>query len=123
MRAIKDAQNAAFRATCAVAKAVAALDARQHMISVHGIAQGVAADEQVAIQIFSRRIGNNETIPVAMRHQTPRQLIDLRAHLCQVVSASDRKSPTLVPALSEGLCETTMSRMAWIFGRIMGRPG
>src|SRR5579863_1357900 len=56
MRAADYAQDASFGATCPVAKSLAMLDAREHMIAVHGVADRIAPDEKIALQIFSRRI-------------------------------------------------------------------
>jgi hypothetical protein len=50
-------------------KRAAALDAGQHVIAVHGVAHRVAADEEIAVQIFSRRIRHDEAVTVAMRDQ------------------------------------------------------
>jgi hypothetical protein len=48
------------------------------MIAVHGVADGIAPDEKIALQILSRRIRYNETVSVAMRDEPPRQLIRFR---------------------------------------------
>src|SRR3989442_746016 len=47
----------------------AALDAREHVVTVHGVAQGVAADKQIALHPWDRFIRHDEAIAVAMRHQ------------------------------------------------------
>ena len=66
--------------TAAISKAFAMLDAGEHMVAMHRVPNRIAPDKQVAFQIFSRRIRHNKTVPVAMRHEPPRQLIRLRPH-------------------------------------------
>src|SRR5882762_10950368 len=78
MCAVENAEDAPFRAARAIRKAVAALDARKDVIAVHRVAHCVATDEQVAVHVFTRRIGHDEAVTVAMRDQTPGQLIHLR---------------------------------------------
>ena len=82
VRAADHAQDASFGAAwpSPVAKALAALDARKDVIAVHGVADRVAPDEKIAVQIFSRRIRHDEAITVAMRDEAPRQLIRFRPH-------------------------------------------
>jgi hypothetical protein len=80
VRAVKHAKDAPFRATRAISETAAALDAGQNVIAVHCVAQSVAADEQIAVQVFSRRIRHYETVTVSMRYETPGELIHLRPH-------------------------------------------
>jgi hypothetical protein len=78
VRAVEHAKDSPFGATRAVAETAAAFNTRQDVISVHGVAQTVATDEEVAVQIFARRIRHDEAVTVSMRHQTPGQLIHFR---------------------------------------------
>ncbi len=77
MRAAEHAENSSFGAACAVGETAAALNARQDVIPMHGVAQGIAADEKIAVQILSWRIGHDEPVTVAMRHEAPGKLIHL----------------------------------------------
>src|SRR3989449_5229866 len=80
VRALQDAHDAAFDAARGLAIRTgdaaaascgpgAALDAREHVVTVHGVAQGVAADKQIALHPWDRFIRHDEAIAVAMRHQ------------------------------------------------------
>ena len=82
VRAADHAQNASLGAAWPgpVAKALAALDAREHVIAVHRVADCIAPDEKIAVQIFSRRIRHDETVTIAVRDEAPRQLIRFRPH-------------------------------------------
>jgi len=67
-------QDAPFgtRRPSPIAKPLAALHAREHMIAVHGVANSVAPDEKIALQIFSRRVRHDEAIPVTVRDEASR---------------------------------------------------
>ena len=45
----------------------AAHDARKHAVAVHGVAEIVAADEEIAVDARNGLVGHNETVAVAMR--------------------------------------------------------
>jgi hypothetical protein len=71
MSAAQDLHYASF-GTCRRAgrmASVAALDASDNPISVHGVPQLVRGDEEIAIEVRSWRIGDYEAVSIAMRHQ------------------------------------------------------
>jgi hypothetical protein len=45
------------------------LDASDHFIPVHGIAELVRRDKQIPVQIISGRIRNYKAVTITMRHQ------------------------------------------------------
>ena len=47
---------------------------------MHGVAHRVAPDEEISLQIFSRRIRHDEAVTVAMRDEASGQLIYFRPH-------------------------------------------
>src|SRR5258708_28117007 len=79
VRAIEDTENPSLRAACAVGETAATFDARKDVSAVHGVAHRIASDEEVSVQIFSRRIRHNKAVTIAMRYQSPGQLIHFRA--------------------------------------------
>src|ERR1700685_1164848 len=62
MFALKDLHDAAFGAPVETAS----LDARECTIAVHGVAEAVAADEEVAFDARNRTVGDEEAVAVAM---------------------------------------------------------
>lgn len=43
-----------------------ALDLRQHVVTVHGVINRVARDENVAVELGYRRFGYNESVAIVM---------------------------------------------------------
>jgi hypothetical protein len=64
-----DAALGASRGRSALASHVAAFDAGDNLVSVHGIAQLVRRNEEVAIEIRPGRLWNHEAVAIAMRDQ------------------------------------------------------
>ena len=62
MLALDNLHDAAFGA----AVGAAAGDAREDLVAVHGVADAVAADEEVAFDAWDRFVRNDETVAVAM---------------------------------------------------------
>ena len=54
----------------AIARAIAALDARGDAIAVHGIVHLVRRNEKIAVEILARLFGNDESVAVAVSDQT-----------------------------------------------------
>jgi hypothetical protein len=77
MRAIQDSKDAAFRALSA-ADACPPLNFRQDMIAVHGVFDGVARDEHVAVELWYRNIRHNETVAVMVENKPPFYFIAIR---------------------------------------------
>ncbi len=99
MRATDHAQDASLRPASSIRESAAAFNAGEDMVSVHGVAHRVAPDEEISIQIFSRRIRHDEPITVAMRNQPAGQLVDLRPHRAGKITTWLRiplRSPLLV---------------------------
>jgi hypothetical protein len=65
--AAQDADDAAFGASVGAA----ALNARLHAVSVHGVGHLILADEEVTGHSGDDRGRNDETVAVAMSHQAP----------------------------------------------------
>jgi hypothetical protein len=68
MRAAQDANDAAFR-TLRSGDSAQPLNFHENMIAVHGILDGVARDENVAVELRHRRIRDNKAIAVVMKNQ------------------------------------------------------
>jgi hypothetical protein len=73
MRAAKDPHDAAFgprrRAGSTARASVAALDTSDNAISVHRVSQSIWGNEKIAVDVFSRRLGNDKAVAIAMRDQ------------------------------------------------------
>ena len=77
--------DAAFGATVRAAP----LDAREHVIAMHRVAQIVAADEQISFHARDRLIRHHETVTIAMRHESAGNQIRVARHVSMDI-ASDR---------------------------------
>ncbi len=120
VRAVKHSKDASFGTARAVGETAAALDARQDLIAVHGVAQSVAPDEQIAVQVFARRIRHDEAVTVSMRYQTPSQLIHLRPHSRGGFPLRLNTVPVRRPLLRRGVLRTLFllgqgKSPVWIF--------
>src|SRR5690242_2921070 len=94
MGAAQYANDAAFgprRGTgCAVRANLAALDASDDAIAVHRIAHLIRRYKKIAVEIFSRRIGHDKAISIAMSHQTSGEQIGIaRGRLRRCRAARD----------------------------------
>jgi hypothetical protein len=71
MGAAKDIHYASFGTGRRAGRmaSVTALDASDNPIPVHGVPQLVRGDEEVAVEVASRRIGDYKTVSIAMCHQ------------------------------------------------------
>jgi hypothetical protein len=77
MRAVEDSNDATFRALRAGNAAWASLDFGENMVTVHGVFDGFAGDEDVAIQLRHRSIGNDKSVAVVMKDQASFNFINL----------------------------------------------
>src|SRR5260370_12667661 len=66
MRAVEDANDAAFGAGCGCARSgtAAPLNPRNDAVAVHCIAGGIAADEQIAVHLRNGFLRNDESVAV-----------------------------------------------------------
>ena len=73
MSAAQDPHDAALgtrrNAGPLVSASVAALDARDHLVAVHGVAQLVGRDKKIAFKILPGRFRNDKTVTIAMRNE------------------------------------------------------
>src|SRR2546426_5972240 len=71
MRAVEDANNAAFGAGCGCARSgtAAPLNPRNDAVAVHRIAGGIAADEQIAVHLRNGFLRNDESVAVPVRDE------------------------------------------------------
>ncbi len=65
MLALDDLHDTAF----GTAVSAAAFDAGENFVAVHGVAQAIAPDEEVAFDTWDRRVRNQKTVAVAMCDQ------------------------------------------------------
>src|SRR5216684_2529213 len=68
MCAAQDSNDAAFRALRS-GDAAQTLDLRQNMIAMHRVLDGVARDENIAVELRHRRLRHNEAIAVVVKNQ------------------------------------------------------
>src|SRR6266581_6940249 len=68
MRAVEDANNAAFGAGCGCARSgtAAPLNPRNDAVAVHRIAGCIAADEQIAVHLRNGFLRNDESVAVSV---------------------------------------------------------
>src|SRR6266581_5453387 len=71
MRAVEDANNAAFGAGCGCAPSgtAAPLNPRNDAVAVHRIAGGIAADEQIAVHLRNGFLRNDESVAIPVRDE------------------------------------------------------
>src|SRR6266568_365072 len=55
-----------------------ALDSCEDVVAVHGIFDGVARNEDVAVEMRHRDVGNDETITILVENQAPFHFIAIR---------------------------------------------
>src|SRR5580693_3278181 len=77
MRAVEDSNDASFGALRTRNAARASLDFGENMVTVHGVFDGVARDEDVAVQLRHRSIGNDKSVAVVMKDQASFDFINL----------------------------------------------
>jgi hypothetical protein len=81
MSTIQDSHHASFgargRAGGVAPARVAALDASDNLVSMHRVAQLVRRNEEVAVDVFSWRIGNHKAVSIAMRDKPTREKIGI----------------------------------------------
>src|SRR2546428_13941599 len=77
MRAAEDSNDAALGALRS-GDAARALDSCQDMVAVHGVFDGVARNENVAIEMRHRDVGNDETITVLVENEAPFYFVAIR---------------------------------------------
>src|SRR6266581_491813 len=77
MRAVQDSNDAAFRALRA-GDAAQTLDSCQNMIAVHGVLNGVARDENIAVELRHGGIRHNEAVAVVVKNQAAFYFITTR---------------------------------------------
>src|SRR5713101_4649420 len=70
MRAAEDSNDAALGALRS-GDAAPALDSCEDVVAVHGIFDGVARNEDVAIEMRHRDVGNDETITILVENEAP----------------------------------------------------
>ena len=84
--AVEDADHAAFRtygrAPGLASPRVASLDASDDAISMHGVSQLIGRNEKVAVQVSSRRVGNNKAVTIPMCDEAPREQIGIARRGC-----------------------------------------
>ena len=80
MGAIENADDAAFGAL-AVGVAAAALKFCDHVVAVHGVVDGQARDENVAVQLGDGFIGHNETVAIVMEDQAATDFVACESFL------------------------------------------
>src|SRR5260370_33653954 len=68
MRAVEDSNDAAF-GTLGAGDAAQTLDFCENVIAVHGVVDGIARDEDVAVELRHGRIGGNEAVAVVMENE------------------------------------------------------
>jgi hypothetical protein len=68
MRAVEDANDAAFGPLRA-SDAAQMLDFCKNVIAVHGVLDGIAGDEDVAVELRHGRIGHHEAIAVVVKNE------------------------------------------------------
>src|SRR6266446_10198315 len=77
MRAAEDSNDAALGALRS-GDAARALDSCQDMVAVHGIFDGVARNEDVAIEMRHRHLRNNKPIAILVENEAPFYFIAIR---------------------------------------------
>src|SRR5437899_1774806 len=77
MRAAQDSNDAAFRPLRA-GDAAQTLDLCQNVVAVHGVLDGVAGDENVAVEVRHRGIRHDEAIAVVVKDQATSYFIPTR---------------------------------------------
>src|SRR6266478_8951069 len=77
MRAAEDSNDAALGALRSGDPAHA-LDSCQDVVAVHGVFDGVARNEDVAVEMRHRDFGNDETIAILVENEAPFYFIAIR---------------------------------------------
>src|SRR5260370_3944431 len=77
MRAAEDSNDAAFGALRS-GDAAPALDSCEDVVAVHGIFDGGARNEDVAVKMRHRDVGNDETITVLVENEAPFYFVAIR---------------------------------------------
>src|SRR6266446_7708613 len=77
MRAAQDSNDAALGALRS-GDAARALDSCQDMVAVHGIFDGVPRNEDVAVKMRHRDVGNDEPITILVENQAPFYFVAIR---------------------------------------------
>src|SRR5258708_40308489 len=77
MRAAQDSNDAAFGALRS-GDAAPALDSCEDVVAVHGIFDGGARNEDVAVKMRHRDVGNDETITVLVENEAPFYFVAIR---------------------------------------------
>jgi hypothetical protein len=78
MRAVEDSNDAAFGALRSGAATRAALDFCKDVVTVHGIFDGVARNEDVAIELRHRNIRDDKAVAVVVEDQAALNFIKTR---------------------------------------------
>ena len=92
MRAVEDSNDAAFGALRTESAAGPALNFCQDMVAVHGVFDGVARNEDVAIELRHRSIGDDKAIAVVMEDQAAFYFILIRERGALGLLAPDRNA-------------------------------
>jgi hypothetical protein len=69
---------------------VAAFDASENPIAVHGVSQLIRGDEEIAIEVCSWRIGDYEAVAIAMCYQPACELIRIALGWLRLCAGSCR---------------------------------
>src|SRR5260370_26471680 len=71
MRAVEDADDAAFGPGCGCARSgtAAPLNPRDDAVAVHRIARGITADEQIAVHLRNGFLRNDESVAIAVGNE------------------------------------------------------
>src|SRR6266568_1973442 len=77
MRAAEDSNYATLGALRS-GDTARALDSCEDMVAVHGIFDGVARNENVAVEMRHRDVGNDETIAILVENEAPFYFIAIR---------------------------------------------
>ena len=77
MRAAQDSNDAALGALRS-GDAAPALDSCQDMVAVHGVFDGVPRNEDVAIEMRHRDVGNDEPITILVENEAPFYFVAIR---------------------------------------------
>src|SRR6202040_657035 len=80
--ALDNLYDAAFR----TAIRFSSLDTRQHPIAMHRVRHGIAADEEITFDAGNRLIGHQETVSIAVRH-------DSSGNQIRIDASTSRASP------------------------------
>src|ERR1700730_5149020 len=89
MCAIEDANDAAFGAA-RTALAAEARDPGDDVVTVHGVVDIIAGDEEVAVEIGNRYVGNDEAIAIVVENEAARNFVARRGLMLHWLFGSGR---------------------------------